>query len=1490
MTKLVRLLTVEAFGKYQLIRRLGAGGMAEVFLAREPLAQGLAKILVIKKIHPSLAETPQFRQMFEDEAKIAVNLNHPNIVQTFGYGQIGPTYFLAMEHVEGVDLLRILNAAVDKKMSIPVGLCAYLGQQVAKGLDYAHRKVDEYNEPLGIVHRDVSPQNILVSWDGMVKLVDFGIARARHVREEEGVVKGKFAYMSPEQAVGAPVDPRSDIFSTGIVLWELVCGRALFGSLKGKQALNAIKNAQVPRPREVDPTIPEELEQIILKALQRKADDRYQTARDFHRALGAFFFQLGSKEGRIYESGAMASLLATIIPEEERAIAPTAPAKVESVETRVAVPQHALSRAHETKDSGQLLQPAERKAVVIVEGELSGLQSLRRNVGEARARDALLDFIRVTEHVAYKFAAHPDRLDDRGFTYVLGLPVGTEDDAARAIELSLALIDALDGISRELSPPLKLAVGVQRGTALVSRTANAAEKSDQGARFQYELLGQTAQTARRLATEAMPGEVLVGGGVFRAARNDWSFDELEAIELPSDSDTSPGTLRRTTDGNAVEVSAGPAKAKVYRLLGARPRAERLADGAGLRRLIGRDLELNALNDAHRAVVELRRARYTLVLGEAGVGKASIVDAFRHKLDPTTHLILRTFGRPALRETPFSMVADLTRDLLGVSEETEPRELKRRIEQAVALLFKPGASKTASDERDARQIIDALGVLLGIKVPGADELDASERRHRLYAAMRKLQTRLAEERTLVVVVEDLHWADQQSFDMLVQLVRDPIDRPVLGIATARHDERIDALAQSDKVTSILVGELGMREREELVASRFADADAAPLMRRILERAGGNPYYITELIDSLAEHGILEPLPDGRLRWVKRDEVIAVPTTIEAVVAARLDRLPDDERDTIRRAALLGRIFRVEDLHALTGATPELLSRSLVRLAARGLIAPASAASDIFARGPGAYAFRNVITKEVAYDGLPRDTRALLHSVAADRLQRSQAYRKGADDARLADHLLNAGDRAAAGRALVSAGLYARDNSGNADAFSLLTRALECLPPEAHCERWQAHNEREQILRGWGKRPAQLREVHAMRKHAAALPGVEGRQREAEAFCRLGLLYLDVGKHAAARRELDRALGLARSAGAILVESEALRLLATLLMNIGKNAEALELAQEALKVVGTDTDQAHLLARAQALNAVGNVHVHTGRLRDAVSSYAEALVIYRRLGTRRLEAAALNNMGWVFVGLGEYEEALVHYKRSLRIAQDLGDRAGIGVKLANIGQTYADLGDFERARRYLDKALEIHNALGDEPGLADTLISLGQVALRQERVKEAAQQLERGLELASETRNRYQEIRALVYLAFTRLLLGDPPAGALALAHSAARLAREAEIANGQAYALCAEACALERAGRPAEALVCSTEAVALFDSGRDVDSPEEILFIHARIAGAAGDATGQREALRRAHTEVQRKARRLRDPGWRARYLEAPPARDIVAAAREAGVDDVDLTA
>src|SRR2546421_9335009 len=296
---------MEQFGKYTLIRKIGTGGMAEVFLARTQVAQNLHKQLVIKKIHTAYARSRQFVTMFVDEAKIALGRNPPNIIQVFDFGAVADTYFLAMEYVEGMGLLRLLQEAAKARVRLPYGISAYIVQQLAKGLDYAHRKTDEFGQPLGIVHRDISPQNILLSWDGGVKIVDFGIARARDVHEEQGVIKGKFAYMSPEQARGDVVDCRSDVFAAGIVLYELVCARPLFHG-KGKEALEMVKSAAIPRPKDHAPELPDSLERLVLKALAFHRDDRFQTARDLQHELGKYQLEWAQKAGALIDSGSLA--------------------------------------------------------------------------------------------------------------------------------------------------------------------------------------------------------------------------------------------------------------------------------------------------------------------------------------------------------------------------------------------------------------------------------------------------------------------------------------------------------------------------------------------------------------------------------------------------------------------------------------------------------------------------------------------------------------------------------------------------------------------------------------------------------------------------------------------------------------------------------------------------------------------------------------------------------------------------------------------------------------------------------------------------------------------------------------------------------------------------------------------------------------------------------------------------------------------------------
>jgi len=223
--------------------------------------------------------------MFVDEAKLAMRLNHPNIVQVYAFEQVKGEFLLAMEFVDGLDLGRLVGASRRHKTRLPPALCAYVVSEVSKGLDYAHNRKDESGAPMDIVHRDVSPQNVLVSYEGVVKIADFGIARARLVHEETGVIKGKFSYMSPEQARGQRVDRRSDVYSLGILLAELLMNRPMYPGQQGMEVLEQVRDGRRTLPRTVNPAVPPELDEIVRRATELEREARYPTARKLASAL-----------------------------------------------------------------------------------------------------------------------------------------------------------------------------------------------------------------------------------------------------------------------------------------------------------------------------------------------------------------------------------------------------------------------------------------------------------------------------------------------------------------------------------------------------------------------------------------------------------------------------------------------------------------------------------------------------------------------------------------------------------------------------------------------------------------------------------------------------------------------------------------------------------------------------------------------------------------------------------------------------------------------------------------------------------------------------------------------------------------------------------------------------------------------------------------------------------------------------------------------------
>jgi serine/threonine-protein kinase len=292
--------TPKQIGKYQILDRVAVGGMAELFKAQLVGQHGFEKLVAIKKILPHLATDKSFVEMFIDEARITAQLDHRNIVGVYELGTDADTPYIAMQYVDGLDVLALLRECARAQIRLPPDLAALIARDVLEALDYAHNALDVNGRQLRIVHRDISPGNVLLSWRGDVKLTDFGIARAaeRRHKTEAGTLKGKYGYMSPEQVSGAEIDHRSDVFSVGILLAEMVMARRLFTSTNDLDILLLVRDARLDRLHKYASEFPVELRVLTVRALQRRPEDRWQSAAQFRDALDEWIRRTTRVTGR----------------------------------------------------------------------------------------------------------------------------------------------------------------------------------------------------------------------------------------------------------------------------------------------------------------------------------------------------------------------------------------------------------------------------------------------------------------------------------------------------------------------------------------------------------------------------------------------------------------------------------------------------------------------------------------------------------------------------------------------------------------------------------------------------------------------------------------------------------------------------------------------------------------------------------------------------------------------------------------------------------------------------------------------------------------------------------------------------------------------------------------------------------------------------------------------------------------------------------------
>jgi tetratricopeptide (TPR) repeat protein len=1416
----------QIFGRYVLTELIGEGGMAEVYLANVRVAEGLTKRVVIKKIRKDFADQREFTRMFVDEAKVALSLNHANIVQVFDFGQVHGTFYLAMELIEGIDLMRLFHAVRNAGDSFPPVIAAYVVHQAAAGLAYAHRKHDDYGQPLGIVHRDVSPHNIMVSYAGQVKVLDFGIARTREhalarmdpgtgerrVGGAEETIKGKVAYMSPEQATGRSVDLRSDVYSLGVVLYETLTGKLLFRDKDRVAALERVRSEPLAPLREVATSVPPELAAIVDRALARDPDQRYESARALQSDIAAYLHRADP----VVDDEVLTNFVAQYARAAAPGAAPIDPATRDG------------ASAGGTPMPRRISREAQRVVVVYVALD-------RPPAGpDGAPAGPPTGFFSLVRDIAFKRDAQVLRLDERSIIVAFGTLLRTADDADRALRVALALREDIG----EAAPGWRLGLLVANAAAVVQRNPLGP--------ILVELRRGVADQLEHVARRFIEGPVMVSGNLVELLSRAWRFG----------------------DGNFVEPAAGLSGTAtvvdheiehVAPLLGATLEADRrvhLAPG-GRAVLYGRELELKSLRDGLAEAIRARESRAVLVLGSPGMGKRALVERFISSLPRTACWVLRAAGAWSRRNVPLGVFLELLARFLGIEHDTRP-------DQIVAKLEEHGVG-------DPTMLAEALASALGVKGAPDGELDPFTRRDRLWRLVRRLIIALAQRRPVLIVLENIHFLDEQSVLLLREwiLVRHPW--PILGISTGRPGHlRVEMIRREPNVTTLEVGELDEHARRELIVRRFEDEGAADeLADAVLARTGGNPLFIEQVLASLLDRGVIAWNAQGRLLSLRqRGAVIDVPPSVEAALADGIEELSRGDREVLQGAALLGRSFRPNELGDLLERN---VSRSLENLLARHFVERIATPSP----HDESFRFATVSLHDVCKAGIAPEAAQRLHGRAAELRRARPDYSPERDDGPIAEHLVNADRGTEAVEPAMRAAIRAYDVAGNVEAHYYLTQALRVMPDDDP-RRWDALLRRERILRAWGRRRAQGADVRLLLRTAERLGDAE---KMVVASIRLLRFYLEVGRvHQGERliprlRERIGALPESRAAAFSAVVAE---LQSELLFAIGEFDEAERVARAGLVHCGPGPRGAR--QRCRLLRSIGQVANSRGRFTQARAVYGEALDIARELGNPRLEANLLNALGEVAGRSTHYQEAVDCFKAALLIDRDLGDRYLTGRKLANLGATYAAIGLYRRAERCLRKALELHEAVGHPGEFNDVIVQLGEVMGHLGDLEAARALLVDAARVAVSRGDVRIELRARVRLANALAAHGkteEDRTTAQMIAEQVAATARAHGLRTARCRALHVLARIAAEDGEVDLAIAHERESLALVRAGAaPLDGVRSIHHL-GRLLLAHGETTEGRALLDEAAQMVSSRLADLRDEDLRRGYLEQPDACEIL---------------
>ncbi len=1255
------------FGRYRLLDPLGRGGMAEVFKAKSYGVEGFEKVVVIKRILPELAKSQEFVDMFIHEAKLAVRLSHANIVQVFDLGLAPPqqvaddqepeaaAYYMAMEYVHGFDLATLLARCRRPQIALPIDMCVYVAGEIAKGLDHAHRRRDEENHPLGIVHRDVSPQNVLLSWEGEVKVTDFGIAKARGALDAAGLedtgarrLQGKFAYMSPEQAAGEAVDARSDLFSLGTVLYECLAGVNPFTGPTTFETLRRVMAGEFPPIELLRPDTPAELVALVKTAMSKNPALRFPDAARMYEALLAFLYAQGKRFG----SRDLADFLAGFrLPEPESLPLPM----LEIDHERTPVEPQARSGSSPSL-------PAIEVAPV-VDLERAG------KLGERREVTALVTLL-------------PDR-EDEGYAAYVGETI--ERWGGRVLSREDAQVSALFGIPDPDAHDTELAA---RAALVFLRRATGDKKPSAGlhsARIHVSAEGEPTKDDRLLAllqaardlARVREGACTVSSVAARQVKNLFVFD--------APTDAPPGVV--PSGGLVLKDVRG--YGEIFGKFVARP---------GELRKIGEVLALSTK----------KHARAITILGDHGVGKTRLLVEVARRLKKLGYNLgwYMTACPPRGRELPLSGIASMLHTLCAIDEGDSPQRI---------LDVRPRLRALGLGEEEVLAVLNLLGAKLPTPADDADET--------LRSAITRMMHSLAEDRPHVFAWDAAHSMDDESLFLLKGVLAKLKNARIVLVLAARTGfshpiEKVDAH------TTIELGELAPADAEKLIALRLG-VESVPeeLAAFVIERAGGHPLFIEELLKGLLDARAVT-VADQAVVTMRLTGDLALPKTLRGLVSSRVSRLAARERAILQACAVLGDPVHVRVLEAMTKVEPSKLARGLRALSEHDLV--------VFTT-PQEVRFRSPIVRDVVVDALPHDALRDMHAAAGKALLQVFGDAAWEHAARVAQHLYEAGDRERA------ATYFARSGERRLEAKQLEAAARDFARALDLCDvRTRPCPELVAWLAGLATAVRLVRfapEASQTCERVIARVDLDGAMKDrVRARLDAGRILSSLNLFDAARAQLSQAefiaAGDARLLRSVLVAS------AELASRQGELARQMEILERMVdgsakdklspwrgdkldehKVLlglahghaarGERKEALGFLDRAERLGLEDGIHVcerlktrsvleyHARDHRAAAALSEQAIDLARSLGLSFEVAVNLHNLADLLVRMGDFARAYGAIQQSLALAEELAYE-----RLANHNRMFLAYLDGMRghddAPRHLEAALrhaEAHEYTGD-----------------------------------------------------------------------------------------------------------------------------------------------------------------------------------------------------